>query len=317
MSFPPIPMSRRQAVAAVALAGAAGAHLLARPLGAAVRPDPAPLFNISLAQWSLHRTLQEGKLDNLDFPKAAKEEYGIDAVEYVNAFFKKKGDAAYDRELRKRCDDLGVKSVLIMCDGEGALGDPDEKKRLQAVANHRKWIESAKALGCHSIRVNAQAEGSRDEQTDRAADGLRRLCELADPYDINVIVENHGGLSSHGDWLAGVMKKVGHKRVGTLPDFGNFYEYDRYQGVQDLMPFAKGVSAKSHEFDEAGNETKTDYRRMLKIVMDAKYHGYIGIEYEGGKHSESDGIKLTKKLLEKVREEMTAGDAPAGTPHGS
>ncbi|MGQ0627006.1 MAG: sugar phosphate isomerase/epimerase family protein [Phycisphaerales bacterium] len=265
----------------------------------------APLFKISLAQWSLHRMLQAGKLDHLDFPKLSKETYGIDAVEYVSAFFKKRGDADYTKELRKRCDDLGVSSVLIMVDNEGALGDPDDKKRALAVENHRPWLEAAKALGCHSIRVNAQSSGKREEQEALAAAGLRALCEQADPLGLNVIVENHGGLSSHGDWLAAVMKRVAHPRIGTLPDFGNFYEYDRYQGVKDLMPFAKGVSAKSHDFDEnTGEEHKMDYTRLLRICLGAGYRGHIGIEYEGGRMSEDAGIRATKKLLERLRETL-------------
>lgn len=314
------PMTRRQAIITTTLAGVAGAQLLkGAALAAPFLPaEPGePLFRISLAQWSLHRALQKKELDHLDFPKAAKKDYGIDAIEYVNSFFKKPFDDAYLNELKKRCDDLGVRSLLIMCDGEGRLGDPDEKKRLQAVANHKKWLDAAKALGCHSIRVNAQSEGTREEQAERAADGLGRLCELADPYDLSVIVENHGGLSSHGDWLASVMQKTAHKRVGTLPDFGNFYEYDRYQGVKELMPFARGVSAKSHEFNDKGDEVRTDYRRMMRIVIDAGYKGYVGIEYEGDKHSEPDGIKLTKKLLERVREELSAKADEAGAPKGS
>lgn len=301
-------MGRRAALKAGAL-GLAAVSTSARWPGLAAAAEPpkspaGPLFTISLAQWSLHRALQSGSLDHLDFPRTAKLDYGIDAVEYVNSFFKEKSSAAYNAQLRKRCDDLGVISVLIMCDGEGALGDPDAAKRAKAVENHRKWVEAAKALGCHSIRVNAQSAGTFEEQQKLAADGLRRLCELADPFAINVIVENHGGLSSHGDWLAGVMKLTGHPRVGTLPDFGNFYEYDRYQGVKELMPFARGVSAKSHDFDAAGDETKTDYRRMLKIVLDAGYHGRIGIEYEGDQKSEPDGIRATKALLERVRGEL-------------
>lgn len=307
----PFDMTRRQALVATTLAGVAGTQLLRNPaLAGTFRPEP--LFKISLAEWSYHRALQSGKMDHLDFPKTAKNDHGIDACEYVNSFFKKPGDEAYTKELKKRCSDLGVTSVLIMCDNEGDLGDPDEKKRLQAVTNHRKWLDAAKALGCHSIRVNARSAGTPEEQSDRAADGLRRLCELAEPYDLFVIVENHGGLSSHGDWLAGVIKKTGSKRAGTLPDFGNFYEYDRYQGVKDMMPFAKGVSAKSYGFDEQGNETKIDYRKMMKIVLDAGYHGRLGIEYEGDKHTEPEGVNLTKKLLEKIRDEMTA--KPVGTP---
>lgn len=269
--------------------------------------DPAvkePLFTISLAQWSLHKSLRAGTLDHLDFPAYAKDEFGIDAVEYVNSFFKKKNDDAYTSELRKRCDDVGVQSLLIMCDGEGNLGDANELKRLKAVENHYKWVEAAKTLGCHSIRVNAQSSGSFEQQQDLAADGLRRLCVFADGYDLNVIVENHWGLSSNGQWLAGVMKKVAHPRIGTLPDFGNFdpKQYDRYQGVQDMMPWAKGVSAKSYDFDPAtGLTDKIDYTRMIKIVLDAGYRGRLGIEYEGNKQSEPDGIRMTKALLEKTR----------------
>lgn len=272
-----------------------------------------PLFKISLAQWSLHRALFAKKLDNLDFARTAKADFGIEAVEYVNQFFKDKAkDQNYLREMKKRAEGEGVTSVLIMCDGEGHLGDPDNPKRAQAVENHYKWVEAAKFLGCHSIRVNAYTgnQGTPEEQRDRAADGLRRLTEFGDKHGINVIVENHGGLSSNGAWLASVMKKVDHPRCGTLPDFGNFNlgggrEYDRYQGVKEMMPFAKGVSAKSHDFDAQGNETRTDYRRMLKIVLDAGYHGYIGIEYEGSKLSEPDGIRATRKLLEKVRQELS------------
>lgn len=274
--------------------------------------DKEPLFRISLAEWSLHKTLKAGKLDNLDFAKTAKQDYGIEAVEYVNQFFMDKAkDQKYLAEMKTRAADLGVKSVLIMIDGEGALGDADEGKRTQAVEKHYKWVEAAKFLGCHSIRVNAASAGSYEEQLDRAADGLRRLTEFGDQHEISVIVENHGGLSSNGQWLAAVIKKVDHKRCGTLPDFGNFNlgggkQYDRYKGVAELMPYAKAVSAKSKDFDEQGDEIDTDYRKMMKIVLDAGYHGYVGIEYEGGKISEPEGIKATKKLLEKVRDELSA-----------
>ncbi len=273
--------------------------------------EKEPLFRISLAQWSLHRTLFDKKLDNLDFARTARYDFGIEAVEYVNQFFKDKAqDRKYLAEMKRRAGDLGVTNVLIMIDNEGALGDADEAKRKQAVENHYKWVEAAKFLGCHTIRVNAQSQGSYEEQLDRAADGLRRLTEFGAKHQINVIVENHGGLSSNGAWLAAVIKKVSHPRCGTLPDFGNFnlgggQEYDRYKGVQELMPFAKGVSAKSAEFDEGGNEVRIDYRRMMKIVLDAGYRGYVGIEYSGNKHSEPDGIRATKKLLERVRDELS------------
>lgn len=284
-------------------------------LGGAITSQSAAaedqLFKISLAEWSLNRALFGGKLDNLDFAKVSKQEFGIDAVEYVNQFFKDKAkDKKYISEMKSRAEGEGVKSLLIMIDGEGRLGDPDEKKRRVAVENHFKWVEAAKALNCHSIRVNAGSGGSYEEQLERAADGLRQLTEFGADHNISVIVENHGGLSSNGAWLAAVIKKVDHKMCGTLPDFGNFRVskdemYDRYKGVKELMPYAKAVSAKSHEFNDAGDETHTDYLKMMKIVIDAGYHGYVGIEYEGRKTPAPAGIMATKKLLERVREELS------------
>ena len=268
------------------------------------------LFKISLAEWSLHRTLQSGKIDHLDFCKVAKNDFGLDAVEYVNSFFFDKAqDQSYLKEMKQRADDLGVKSLLIMCDNEGSLGDPDPIARTKAVENHYKWIDAGKYLGCHSIRVNAQSEGEYDEQMKLAADGLSRLTEYGANNNINVIVENHGGLSSNGKWLATLMEKVDHPRVGTLPDFGNFRIqdeewYDRYKGVEELMPYAKAVSAKSHDFDSHGNEINTDYYKMMNIVLDAGYNGYVGIEYEGSKLDEMAGIQATKDLLVKVRDSL-------------
>jgi sugar phosphate isomerase/epimerase len=273
-------------------------------------------FKISLAEWSLHRALKAKEIDNLDFPAKAKNDYGISAVEYVNQFFMDKAkDTAYLSELKKRCDDNGVTSVLIMCDNEGGMADLDAKKRAQAVENHYKWVDAASYLGCHSIRVNCFGEGSREDVAKAGVDGLAKLSEYAQKAGINVIVENHGGMSSDGQWLSGVITAVGMKNCGTLPDFGNFcvrrekgdmWEspcaefYDRYKGVGELMPYAKGVSAKTYDFDEQGNCVETDYAKMIPIVKQAGYTGYIGIEYEGPKLSEDAGIKATKKLLEKI-----------------
>ncbi len=289
---------------------ASAAALAAAQASVTFAASSAAKFEISLAEWSLHRTIFGGKLDNRDFAATAKKEFGIEAIEYVNQFFKDKAkDAAYLAELKKRAGDIGVRTLLIMIDGEGNLGDPDENRRRQAVENHYKWVEAAKALDCHSIRVNAGSAGTYEEQQQRAADGLRRLSEFAATHKLNVIVENHGGLSSNGAWLAGVMKAVNLPNCGTLPDFGNFRIggdewYDRYKGVEELMPFAKAVSAKSHDFDAEGNETKTDYVRMMKIVLATGYSGFVGIEYEGGKLDEFAGIRATKALLEKVRTQL-------------
>ncbi len=269
------------------------------------------LFKISLAEWSLNKSIFGGKIDHLDFAKVTRQEFGLDAIEYVNQMFMDKAtDMAYLKEMKTRADGEGVASLLIMCDREGRLGDPDEKKRQEAVNNHHKWVDAAKYLGCHSIRVNAASEGSFDEQMKLAADGLRKLSEYGDSQGLNVIVENHGGLSSNGSWLAGVMKLADHPRCGTLPDFGNFRIqgdewYDRYKGVTELMPYAKAVSAKSHDFNEAGDNITTDFMRMMKIVLDAGYRGYVGIEYEGSKLGEKEGIHATIKLLEKCRDALS------------
>jgi L-ribulose-5-phosphate 3-epimerase len=287
-----------------------GTHM-SQLLAAEASAEP---FKISVAEYSLHRMIAKGELDPRDYGPFCKEKFGVDAVEYwMGPFADKAKDLDYMGEMQKKSEDAGVKQLLIMCDipgGRGDLGNPDEKLRQVAVEEHYPWVEAAKRMGCHSIRINARSAGSKDEQAKLAADGLRKLSEFAAPHDINVIVENHGGYSSDGGWLAGVIKEVDLPNCGTLPDFGNFQTspgvwYDRYKGVEELMPFAKAVSAKSHEFDEAGNETKTDYFRMIKIVLNAGYHGYVGIEWEGSKpESEIEGVLLTKRLLERVREEL-------------
>jgi L-ribulose-5-phosphate 3-epimerase len=289
-------------------AGAAGSICLAGCESLNLMGGPKVPFKISLAQWSWHRRLrgqQQPKMDNLDFAANVRK-FGVEAVEYVNQFFKDKAeDTAYLAEMKKRAKDNGVESVLIMCDGEGNLGDPDSQRRTRAVENHYKWLEAAKYLGCHSIRVNAASRGTYDEQIELATDGLRRLSEKAIEYKLNVIVENHGGLSSNSQWLTSVIKKVDLPNCGTLPDFGNFPpEADKYKSVEMLMPYARGVSAKSYDFDENGDETTIDFYRMMKIVIDSGYKGYVDIEYEGNRLSEDDGIIATKKLLEKIQLQM-------------
>ena len=299
------------------LAGGLGLGRLAGP----GRPNLASplhesdLFKISLAEWSLHRTIFDGELNHLAFARTAKKEFGIDAVEYVNQFFFDKAEnTRYLREMKLHAEDNGVRSLLIMCDREGRLGDPDEAARIEAVENHYKWVEAASYLGCHSIRVNAASEGSYDEQMKLAADGLSRLCEFGNERGISILVENHGGLSSNGEWLVGVIEMVDHPLCGTLPDFGNFMTsapdaeeeewYDRYKGVEEMMPHAKAVSAKTQDFDENGHETHTEYVRMMKIVLDAGYRSYVGIEYGGQAVNEMEGIRATLDLLRGVRAQL-------------
>jgi sugar phosphate isomerase/epimerase len=275
----------------ILLAGVIGSNLLAQK----------QVYKISLAEWSLHRALGKGTISNLDFPRITKKTYGLDAVEYVSTFFKGKGeDVAYLTALKDSCTKYGVKSLLIMVDGEGSLADTSLAARTKAVENHYKWVKAAKFLGCHSIRVNAAGRGTMGQMQAAAIDGLGKLAEYAAGYGINVIVENHGGNSSIGKWLAEIMKTINKPNCGTLPDLGNFYEYDRYKGVTEMMPYAKGVSGKTLEFDAEGNETRVDFAKMMKIISDSKYTGYIDVEYEGNTLSEDEGIKASIVLVNKV-----------------
>ena len=301
MKSEPSQLNRRQFLSQTtcgALGLAVGAHLFAA--------EQDPLFKISLAQWTLVRDLRSGNIDNLDFAKVAAE-HGIFAVEYVNQFFMEKAkDRGYLGQMKKRAADHGVTSVLIMCDREGNLGDPDSAKRKQTVENHRKWIDAAKFLGCHSIRVNARSVGSWEEQVKLASDGLAQLTAFGADEGINVIVENHGGLSSDADWLAEVIMKVDHPRCGTLPDTGNFRikageSYDSYKGMEKLMRWAKGVSVKDRAWDGEGNQSPLDFYRMMKIVVDAGFHGYCGIEFGG-----FAGLNRSRELLEQAREKLSA-----------
>jgi L-ribulose-5-phosphate 3-epimerase len=271
-----------------------------------VRSGPLP-FKLSLSQRSLHREFAASRIDPLDFPRVASG-LGIDAVAYASEFYdpRKLTDKAYLAELKRRAAGEGVWSELIMIDGEGELGAPDEKSRRRAVDNHKKWVEAAAFLGCHAVSVRATSKGSEDDQVNCVSDGVRRLCKFSDPFGIDILVENHAGFSASGSWVVEVLNAVGHARCGSRPDFGNFdlgngSEYDRYQGVRELMPFARAVSAKAYDFDDRGEETRINYAQMLKIVTDAGYHGYVGIEYGGDRLSEQTGIARAKQLLERVR----------------
>ena len=279
-----------------------------------------PFFKLSLAQWSLHKMIQSGEMDPVDFAQKASE-LGFTGIEYVSALYGeqlKKGDdpnmAMQDLlvVLKQKSEQYRVENVLIMVDGEGHLAELEDEKRSEAVENHKKWVDAAAFLGCHSIRVNAHGEGSEEEVAEAAVKGLSTLAAYAAEKGINVIVENHGGYTSNGKWLAGVMEKVNLLNCGTLPDFGNFCinvsygsinaeecedAYDIYQGVAELLPYAKGVSAKTYDFDEQGNQPLIDYVRMLKVVRDGGYKGYIGVEYEGDNLGEIEGIEATRALI--------------------
>lgn len=287
-----------------------------------------PFFKLSLAQWSLHKAILESRtLPALDFAKKASD-MGFNAAEYVSQLYPL-GTGNHNeaikklvRDLNVRSKDNGITNVLIMVDDEGELAALTKKDRDDAIAKHTKWIDAAAGLGCHSIRVNLFGTGAENDFNvwkDTAADGLGRLAEYAAINKISVIVENHGGLSSDAAMLTDVIRTVNLPNCGTLPDFGNFCtkreggerwgapcieEYDRYKGVAELMPYAFGVSAKSYDFDATGNETTINYRKMLDIVKKAGYTGHIGIEYEGNRLSEEEGIKATRALLLKAAQEI-------------
>ena len=267
-------------------------------------------LQISLAQWSLHRKIFAGDMDHLDFARMSQG-FGCVGLEYVNAFFKDKAtDVSYLKEMNSRAEDHQQKNILIMIDGEGGLAEKNANKRLVNIENHYKWVEAAQVLGCHSIRVNLSGGVGRLDAQKAGIDSLNRLAEFAKSYDVSILVENHGGFSSDGNWLSNVMQNVSRENVGTLPDFGNFCierkeqecisAYDRYQGMSELMPFAKALSAKSHAFDEQGNETQSDFFRMIEIAKKNQYSGYVGIEFEGTIDSEEEGIIKTKNLLDKA-----------------
>ncbi|NNE75986.1 MAG: TIM barrel protein [Pricia sp.] len=290
---------------------------------AAPSPVSVPLaknVQISLAQWSLHRALENKEIKAVDFARIAKKEYDISAIEYVNQFYSEMAHSEkFWLQMEQNAKNEGVRSLLIMVDNEGDLGNPNKAERKTAVENHYKWIHAAKILGCHSIRVNAFGDGDKASIRNNLIDGLGRLATYGAKENINVIIENHGLHTSDSKFMAGIIREVNNPYLGTLPDFGNWClnakwgstqnnrcddVYDRYEGVADFLPFAKGVSAKSYAFDADGNETIIDYRKMLRIVKDSGFKGYIGVEYEGENMPEPEGIRATKNLIQKVWKDL-------------
>jgi len=272
-------------------------------------------LKISLAQWSLNKSIKAGDLDHLDFALKSKE-LGIFGIEYVSSLYthhsnllNKFSMKQLASELLLRSNDNGIVNVLIMIDEMGDLASSSMTKRYEAIEKHKKWIDFAAQLGCETLRLNLSGESELEKWTENSIKSLTTLANYNS--SINVTVENHGGLSSNGAYLANVMSSVNIKNCGTLPDFGNFCIsgspvgvcnewYDKYKGVEELMPYAHAVSAKSYDFDELGNETTIDFKRMMDIVKNAGYKGYVGIEYEGNRMSEDEGILATKNLLEKL-----------------
>ncbi len=304
-------MQRRSLIKFVAVGGASlllgRKELHAETLSALGSQDEPgkPWLELAVQQYSFHKQLKSGKLKIEDYPKTVVEGTGIKALEYYNGHMEEKGgDEKFFHGLRKICDDLGAVNTMMLCRSKPALDSPDEKIRQKAVEGYRAWLTATKILGGKYIRVDTRSKGDADEQKQHAIAGLRSLCEVAKEYEMGILVENHGNHSGNGAWLADVMKEVDWENCGTLPDFQNFTDYDPYQGVAEMMPYAKILCAKSKAFDENGNESNVDFRRMLKIAKDAGFKGYIGIEFEGHEITPIEGILATKKLIETVMAEL-------------
>lgn len=290
----------------IKLGTATAGALSLNPVSVVLAAPANPTFQISLAQWSLNRALFAKQLDNLDFPRVARRDYGIDCVEFVDQFFADKStDQKYLRELKKRLKGEGVKAGLIMLDTNGELGASDQAAREKAVEKTIAWIDAAKFLGCRTVRINAHGAKDPDELRRHMTESCGRLADYAGRLDLNLAIENHGGHSSDPKWLVSLMQAVNHPRFGTLPDFGNFEPgTDRYDAVEAFMPYAKAVSAKAIRFSPEGEVVETDFRRIMRIVRDGGYHSYMGVECEAeGKVEESAAIKMTRDLLLRIREE--------------
>ena len=280
-------------------------------------------FKLSLAQWSLHKAIRGGVMSPYLFAEKSKD-LGFTGLEYVNQLYddvmksedKSSSIKNFILKNNQLASDNGMDNVLIMIDEEGDLAVEDEEKRLKSIDNHKLWIDTAAEMNCTSVRLNLY--GSKHIETWKALsiDSLSKLGEHAKGTGLNVIVENHGRITSNIPELMNAINGVNMDNVGTLPDFGNFCMadegygsvfdgtcetvYDFYKGVEEMMPKAFAVSAKSNDFDENGDEKTIDYMKMLKIVKSFGYTGYIGVEYEGERLSEVEGIKATRDLLIKV-----------------
>ena len=263
-------------------------------------------FHIGIQEYTFNRWLKSGKLNHLDYPALVKKELGISYVEYWNRPFDgKHTDPAYVGELAKCTRNEGIQNVLILVDEKHELDHADKLERDKSIDLHKAWIDCAEQLGCLAIRVNCRMGGDPKDNLNRAVDGVGRLCEYAKDTSVKVVIEPHGRNSQDPDWLVSVMNALNHSHAGLLPDFNNFGKYDRYDAVKKTLPFAPAVCAKALKFDKEGNESNTDFERMLKIVHDSEYSGVISIEFEGHDIDPITGSRMTKELilrgLEKAR----------------
>jgi len=277
--------------------------LAAMPLHGRAANEPRKI-RISLGQWSLHKAMGRRLLSNLDFPRVAREQFGIEGLEFVN-FLWEAPTSDYIQRVKRAMSSTATKAVLMMCDGEGLMAHSVKEKRLQTAANHYKWVDIAAELGAHAIRANLGAEkepktpAEVDAVVNYAAESFRKLAEYGASRKVNVVVENHGGVSSDPVAMARVIKAVKLPNLGVLPDFGNFAkEVDRYDAIAKFMPYAKAVTFKCVDFKD-GKETTMDMDRLMKSVLDSGYRSWVGIEYGGDRLTEYEGIQAAKNYLER------------------
>ena len=295
------------------------------------------LFTISLSQWGFHRAIfgnaQDdyekfiqtlhtnpdavllGDMDPRDIVVRARE-LGVGVVDLVNIlWFGHGNDRPWLRDFKTLAANEGVEFGVLMCDETGKLGATERADRSDSVAKHAEWMETAVELGCPFIRVNPYGDGNYLEQCQRCSESLHRLGEMSASFGLEILVENHGHPGGNGAWMAMLMQMTGHPRVGIYADFDNFFmggwglvperRYDRLQGMLDLAPYTKAVSAKSHDFGDDGKETKIDFNQCLRTVLDKGFRGLVCAEFEGSRLSETEGARLTVELLRREREALS------------
>jgi L-ribulose-5-phosphate 3-epimerase len=254
------------------------------------KSDPLriPKNGISLAQWALVEEVRAGKWKTLDFPRIAREDFGIDGIEFVNTLFESPTTMNYLNTMKKNAADHGVTCVLIMCDAEGDACAPTKETRRQFEINHRKWIDAAQYLGCHSIRINCigPKNVNKEEALKWSAETCSMMMEYAIPAGISVLIENHGGVSNDADFMVALMKEVNSRYLGILPDWRQpGGDFDNVEFLRKTLPYAGGMSFRNQPTEELT-------ARMIKLAHETGFRGWYGIESSG-----REAVKISKQLL--------------------
>jgi len=284
--------SRRGFIEKTMILGAAGMIAPALQLESKAMAIPGMTHDdISLAQWALVQEIRDGKWTNLDFPRIAREDFGLNGIEFVNTLFEVP-TIDYLNQLKKNANAHGVKMVLIMIDAEGDGCEPTPELRKQFVINHKKWIDIAHYLGCHAIRTNCRGpkDVDEDEALKWAAESYNMLLEYAVPAGISVCIENHGGVSNDPGWMISLLEKVDKLYFGSYPDWRRpADDFDNVEYLEKMLPWAVGMSYRNQPTEELT-------AKMIKMSHDAGYRGWYGIE-SSGREAILQGKELLKKYL--------------------